>query len=101
MLVRMARWKCRPEFWGEDIELFEGGAVPIMRGHDGFVRAMLLGVPGQPDRIAYTVWRDRHAYEAFCASPDLAEITDMFARMYVDDLPPVAEDYEVRAEGAA
>lgn len=101
MLVRMAQWKCSPDYWGADRELFEGAAVPIMQGHDGFVQAMLLAVPETPERIAFTVWRDAEAYERFCQSPDLARITGLFAHMYVDGAPPVPADYEVRAAGAA
>jgi len=101
MIVRMARWQCRPECWGEDRELFESRAVTIMQGHAGFVRAMLLGAPAATGRIAFTVWQDRAAYERFRASPDLALITGIFAHMYVDGAPPVPEEYEVRAAGEA
>lgn len=101
MIVRMARWQCRPENWGEDRALFESRAVTIMQGHAGFVRAMLLGQPGGTGRIAFTMWQDRAAYDRFRASPDLALITALFAHMYVDGAPPVPEEYEVRAAGAA
>lgn len=101
MLVRMAHWKCRPDCWGEDHALFEGGAVPIMQGHAGFVRAMLLGRPDAVERIAFTVWQDRAAYERFCASPDLARITEMFAHMYVEGEHPKPDEFIVRAQGAA
>ena len=99
MLVRMSHWNCKPEFWGRDQALFEGQAVPIMQGHEGFVRAMLLGVPEKTDRIAFTVWTDQDAYAGFRASPDLARITDMFAPMYVDGALPRPSDFEVRASG--
>ena len=49
MRVRMSHWNCKPEFWGRDQALFEGQAVSIMQGHEGFVRAMLLGVPEKVD----------------------------------------------------
>lgn len=101
MLVRQARWNCRPECWGEDQALFEAGAVPIMRRHAGFVRAMLLGRPDSGERIAFTVWQDRTAYDRFCQSPDLARITDMFAHMYVEGERPVPDEFVVRAQGAA
>ena len=101
MFVRMAYWNCRQECWGEDIELFESGAVPIMQGHDGFVRAMLLATPDADQRIAFTVWRDRAAYEAFVASPDLEKITQMFEHMYVDDDRPEPVEYAIRAQGEA
>lgn len=101
MLVRMAHWKCRPECWGEDQALFASGAVPIMQGHEGFVRAMLLGRPDGVERIAFTVWQDGAAYERFCKSPDLARITAMFAHMYVAGEPPQPDEFVVRAQGAA
>ncbi|MGI9501081.1 MAG: antibiotic biosynthesis monooxygenase [Geminicoccaceae bacterium] len=101
MFARMAYWNCKQDCWGEDMKLFEQGAVPIMRGHEGFVRAMLLGTPGETRRIAFTVWRDRDAYAAFVASSDLEKITRMFAHMYVEGDRPEPVEYEVRAEGAA
>lgn len=101
MFVRMSYWNCRKESWGEDSKLFESGAVPIMRNHDGFVRAMLLATPGQSQRIAFTVWTDRAAYQNFVESPDLDEITRMFAHMYVEGALPESVEYEVRAQGAA
>lgn len=101
MYVRMAYWNCRKECWGEDIKLFETGAVPIMQGHDGFVRAMLLATPDATQRIAFTVWRDPAAYEAFVASPDLEKITVMFEHMYVEGDRPEPVEYNVRAQGEA
>lgn len=101
MFVRMAHWKCKPDCWGEDQALFESGAVPIMQGHAGFVRAMLLGRPDGVERIAFTVWQDRAAYDRFCASPDLARITEMFAHMYVEGEHPKPDEFTVRAQGAA
>lgn len=101
MIVRMAHWNCRQDCWGEDCELFDVGAVPIMQRHDGFIRAMLLGPPGETARIAFTVWSDPAAYRQFTESPDLAKITGMFAHMYVDGAPPRAQEFVVRAQGAA
>ena len=101
MYVRMAYWKCRAECWGEDKRLFETAAVPIMREHAGFVQAMLLGTPADPQRIAFTVWTDRARYEEFAASPDLGRITDIFSHMYLPGGRPDPIEYEVRAQGAA
>ena len=98
--VRMAYWKCRAEHWGEDSRLFEGAAVPIMRGHSGFVRAMLLGTPADPQRIAFTVWASRVSYGRFVDSPDLGRITDMFSHMYLPGGNPDPVEYEIRTEGA-
>ena len=102
MYVRMSYWSCKPENWGEDRELFENGAVPIMRGHQGFVRAMLLGEKNAEQRIAFTMWESPEVYQKFVESPDLEKITKMFAHMYVDGKRPgpVCE-YDVRAQGAA
>ncbi len=101
MYVRMAHWKCKAEYWGEDSKLFEAGAVPMMREHAGFVRAMLLGAPSGPQRIAFTVWADRASYDDFVASPDLGRIIDMFSHMYLSDGSPDPVEYEVRAQGAS
>ena len=101
MYVRMAYWNCREEFWGEDSELFESGAVPIMQAHAGFVRAMLLATPNETQRIAFTVWQNPEAYQKFVASPDLDKITEMFAHMYVKGTLPDPVEYNVRAQGAA
>ncbi|WP_282604348.1 hypothetical protein [Pelagibius sp. Alg239-R121] len=98
MFVRMAYWNCKKDSWGEDSELFESDAVPIMQGHSGFVRAMLLATPGEVQRIAFTVWRDKAAYLTFVASPDLERITQMFAHMYVEGDRPEPVEYEVRAQ---
>lgn len=102
MYVRMSYWSCKPEYRGEDARLFESGAVAIMSGHKGFVRAMLLGEEAGEQRIAFTVWSDAEAYRAFVRSPDLEKITTMFAPMYVDGKRPgPVKEYEVRAQGAA
>ena len=100
MYARVSHWSCDPEHWGADVDLFENGAVPIMRGHRGFVRAMLLGEENAEGRIAFTVWEDPRAYREFVESPDLERITAMFAHMYVDGKRPgpVCE-YVVRAHG--
>jgi len=97
----MAFWNCKKECWGEDARIFESEAVPIMRRHDGFVRAMLLGVPGATRRIAFTVWRDRDAYDAFLAGRDLERITRMFEHMYVAGGRPDPVEYEVYAQDGA
>lgn len=100
MYVRMAYWNCDADHWGADTQLFEGRAVPIMRNHQGFVRAMLLGEENEPGRIALTVWSDRESYRGFAASPDLEDITAMFAHMYVDGrTPDPILEYVVRAQG--
>lgn len=102
MYVRMAHWSCSPENWGQDAELFETGAVPIMRTHDGFVRAMLLGKANAEQRIALTIWKSPDAYQDFVESPDLEKITVMFSHMYVEGKRPgPVHEYEVRAQGAA
>lgn len=101
MYVRMASWECKAEHWGEDSRLFDAVAVPIMRGHDGFVQAMLLGAPSGPQRVAFTVWTDRACHDRFAASPDLARIIDAFSHMYAPGGAPDPVGYEVRAEGAA
>lgn len=99
MIVRMAHWNCREEFRGEDVKLFNEGAVPIMRGKAGFVQAFLLAEEGTGKRIALTVWTDREKYEAFACSPELDEITNMFAHMYYNDRRPEAAEFAVRGCG--
>lgn len=102
MYARMSYWSCKPESWGDDAKLFEAAAVPIMRRHKGFVRAMLLGEEGGTGRIAFTVWTDSEAYNAFVRSPDLEKITVLFEHMYVDGKRPApVKEYEVRAHGEA
>ena len=101
MFVRMSYWNCKKECWGEDSGLFASGAVPIMQGHGGFVRAMLLATSDSIQRIAFTVWTDPQSYQDFVLSPDLEKITQMFAHMYVVGDLPAPVEYEVRAHGAA
>ena len=55
MFVRMSHWKCKKEFWTEDFKLFNNGAVPIMKNHNGFIKAMLLGGKDSSERIAF-IW---------------------------------------------
>ena len=100
MYARLSYWSCDPVYRNADAELFENTAVPIMRGHRGFVRAMLLSEEAGEGRIAFTVWEDRKAYREFVESPDLEKITAMFAHMYVDGKRPgpICE-YVVRAQG--
>ena len=102
MYVRIAHWSCDPDHWNADADLFENGAVPIMRRHRGFVQAMLLGEENGARRIAFTVWESAEAYHEFVAGPDLERITAMFAHMYVDGKHPgpVCE-YVVRAQGTS
>ena len=96
MLVRMAHWKCRKECWGTDRELFDQRAVPILQTCDGFKNAMLLGEQGGSGRIAFSTWVDAESHERFAGSPELAEITRMFEKMYVDGDPPEVKTYEIR-----
>ena len=99
MYARLAYWSCDPDYRNADAELFENSAVPIMRGHRGFVRAMLLSEEEGAGRIAFTLWEDRSSYREFVESPDLETITAMFAHMYVDGKRPgPIREYEVRAQ---
>ena len=100
MIVRMARWECAEPFWDEDRKRFESTAIPILQEQDGFIEARLLAVPGSTRRIAFTVWRDWVAYEAFVRSPVLERITAAFQPMYVDGELPEAERFEVLAQGS-
>ena len=99
MFGRMSYWKCLPEFWGADKELFESGAVRIMQTHKGFVRAQLLGTVGDAQRIAFTTWDTKRDYEEFVRSPDLQKIIIMFQHMYEEGGSPSPLEYEVRAQG--
>ena len=98
MIVRMSYWQCLEKFWGQDQRLFVNGAVPIMKKHRGFIRAMLLGKPGSGQRIAFTVWKDEETYKSFANHPDLKKIVDMFSHMYVRGEEPKPSQYEVRAK---
>ena len=95
MLVRMARWECRPEVREAAAELFENGALPILSRQPGARGAMLLAEPGGTGRIAFTVWEDEASYRQFVASEDMREITEMFAPMYVDGALPVGSEFDV------
>ena len=99
MFVRMSYWKCLQSCWGEDIKLFESGAVKIMQQHDGFVRAMLLAISGESQRIAFTTWDTPEDYAKFVKSPDLQKIIEMFEHMYEEGGAPSPIEYEVRAQG--
>ncbi|MDE0306763.1 MAG: hypothetical protein OXI87_18080 [Albidovulum sp.] len=99
MIARLAYWDCKEEFWGRDAELFESGAVPIMRTYEGFVEAKLLGKAGETGRIALTIWADGEAYNRFASSADLPRITEMFAEMYSKGGKPAPQEFEVRAQG--
>ena len=101
MIARLAYWNCKEEFWGRDIELFESGALPIMRSHEGFLEAKLLGQVGETSRIALTFWSDGEAYSRFVESDDLRRITEMFAEMYCEGGTPAAREFEVRAQGVS
>ena len=95
MLVRMARWECRPEVREEAAALFENGALPILARQPGSRGAMLLAEPGSTRRIAFTVWDDEASYRRFVESDAMREITEMFAPMYVDGALPVGAEYDV------
>lgn len=95
MLVRMARWECRPDTREAAAELFENGALPILARQPGSRGAMLLAEPDSGRRIAFTVWEDETSYRRFVASDAMREITEMFAPMYVDGALPVGSEFEV------
>lgn len=95
MLVRMARWECRPEVREEAAALFENGALPILERQPGARGAMLLAEPDGTRRIAFTVWEDETSYRRFVESDAMREITEMFAPMYVEGGRPVGAEYEV------
>ena len=99
MLVRMARWECRPEVREEAAALFENGALPILARQPGARSAMLLAEPGSTRRIALTVWEDETSYRRFVESEAMREITEMFAPMYVDGALPVGSEFEVVRSG--
>ena len=99
MLVRMARWECRPEAREDAAALFENGALPILARQPGAVSAMLLAEPGGTRRIAFTVWEDEASYRRFVESDAMREITAMFAPMYVDGARPVGSELEVVRRG--
>ena len=95
MLVRIARWECRPEAREQAAELFENGALPILARQPGARGAMLLAEPDSSRRIAFTIWDDEASYRQFVESDALREITEMFAPMYANGAPPLASEFEV------
>ena len=95
MLVRIARWKCRPEAREKAAELFENGALPILAQQPGARGAMLLAEPNGTGRIAFTVWDDEASYRRFVESDAMREITEMFAPMYAGGALPVGSEFEV------
>ena len=95
MLVRLARWECKPEAQEEAAALFEHGALPILTRQPGARGAMLLAEPDGNRRIAFTMWEDEESYRAFVESDAMREITEMFAPMYAHDLQPIGTDFEV------
>ena len=99
MLVRMARWECRPEVREQAAELFENGALPILARQPGARGAMLLAEPGTGGRIAFTLWDDEASYRQFVGSDAMRRITEMFAPMYVDGALPVGAEFEVVRRG--
>ena len=99
MLVRMARWECRPEAREQAAELFENGALPILAEQPGARGAMLLAEPDTNRRIAFTIWDDEASYRQFVESDAMREITEMFAPMYVDGALPVGSAFEVVRRG--
>ena len=74
MFVRMSHWKCKKEFWTEDFKLFNNGAVPIMKNHNGFIKAMLLGGKDSSERIAFTQWDNEQSYNSFSNHKDLKKL---------------------------
>lgn len=101
MFVRMAHWHCKPDCHDEALDKFRNGALPILRRQPGFLRAQLLGSAGESARIAYTCWDSEANYRDFAASETLGEITEMFAHMYIDGVPPKAVDWPVLCQGQA
>ena len=98
MFVRMSHWKCKKEFWTEDFKLFNISAVPIMKNHNGFIKAMLLGGKDSSERIAFTQWDNEQSYNSFSNHKDLKKIIKMFDHMYEKNGSPKPFEYEVRAQ---
>ena len=90
MFVRMSHWKCKKEFWTEDFKL--------LKNHNGFIKAMLLGIKNTSERIAFTMWDNEEAYSNFSSHKDLEKIIKMFEHMYEKNGSPKPFEYEVRAE---
>ena len=95
MLVRLAKWECKPEAGEKAAELFENAALPILARQHGARGAMLLAEPGTTRRIAFTVWEDAASYRRFVESDAMREITEMFAPMYVEGALPAGMEFDV------
>ena len=88
MFVRTSHWTCKPEFVGAALDLYRTKAVPILRRQPGLLWTQLQGEPGSNRRIAVTVWDSEAAHEECIRSGGMAEITKLFAHMYVEGVPP-------------
>ncbi len=88
MFVRTSHWTCKAEFTGAALELFRGKTAAILRRQPGLLWAQLQGEPGSNRRIAVTVWESEAAHQECIRSGGMAEITALFAHMYVEGIPP-------------
>jgi heme-degrading monooxygenase HmoA len=88
MFVRTAHWSCKPELQDIALATFRNGALPILRRQPGLLWAQLQAEPGTNRRIAVTVWESQAAHDACVDNGAMAEITRLFAHMYVDGVPP-------------
>ena len=88
MFVRTSHWTCKPEYTAAALDLYRTKAVPILRRQPGLLWTQLQGEPGSNRRIAVTVWDSEAAHEDCIQSGGMAEITGLFAHMYVEGIPP-------------
>jgi heme-degrading monooxygenase HmoA len=88
MFVRTAHWSCKPELQAIALETFKTKAIPILRRQPGLLWAQLQAEPGSNRRIAVTIWESQAAHEECIRGGAMAEITKLFAHMYVDGVPP-------------
>ena len=96
MYVRTSHWKCKAEFEEESIRLFEKLVFKTMESEPDCLAMQLMG-EGQ-DRIAVTVFSSEEAYRSWKKrTGDIKGITDAFAHMYLDGVPPRPFDYMLLA----
>ncbi len=96
MYVRTSHWKCKAEFEEESIRLFEKLVFKTMESEPDCLAMQLMG-EGQ-DRIAVTVFSSEEAYRSWKKrTGDIKGITDAFAHMYLDGVPPRPYDYMLLA----
>jgi heme-degrading monooxygenase HmoA len=82
MIIRMSEWATRPGADRRSLKLWNDGVRELWHEQDGLIQVNLLAKGGSLDRMTFSVWESREAYERFQRSEALQQLTRSFDTVY-------------------